>query len=85
MRVTSTGELAALVRTYRHRRGWTQAELADRAGVSRDWVNRLEGGAPRAEIGKVLDVLSALEVTLNSTDRIHPVDISAIIDAHRSG
>jgi len=45
----------------------TQAELADRLRVSRDWVVRLEKGSPRLETQKVLDALSVLGLTLEVT------------------
>jgi putative transcriptional regulator len=32
------------LRVYRAERGWTQAELADRAGVSRQTINVIEAG-----------------------------------------
>lgn len=43
----------------------TQAALAARAGVSRKWLIGLEQGArTRAELGKVFDVLRALELSI---------------------
>lgn len=63
-------------------RGWTQAELAQRSGVSRDLVNRLEGGSPRVELAKVLDVLSALEQVPFLQPRSTEVDLEAVVRAH---
>lgn len=41
---------------------FTQAELAERAGVSREWLIGLERGRrPRAELTKILEVLSVLD------------------------
>ena len=59
-------ELGAEVRAERHRRGLTQAELAARAGVSREWLSRLERGAPRLEADKVLGVLRVLDFSVLS-------------------
>lgn len=57
-------ELGAAVRLERHRRGLSQAELAATAGVSREWLVRLEGGAPRLEADKVLSILNALDIAV---------------------
>lgn len=53
------------MRTARRAQGLTQAALADRLRVSRDWVVRLEQGSPRLEAQKVLDALGALGLTLD--------------------
>ena len=47
---------------WRKLRGLTQAQLADRAGVSRDTVVRLEGGDGGVSIENLLRVLRALGV-----------------------
>ncbi|WP_248491895.1 helix-turn-helix transcriptional regulator [Tsukamurella sp. PLM1] len=54
--------VAAAVRDGRTAQGLAQAELARRAGVGRRFVVDLEAGHPRAELGKVLAVLSALGI-----------------------
>lgn len=64
MRVHTVRDLGALVRTARRAQGLTQAELANRLRVSRDWVIRLEKGSPRLETQKVLDALGVLGLTL---------------------
>jgi transcriptional regulator with XRE-family HTH domain len=46
----------------------TQAELARRAGVSREWLVRLERGHPRLEMQLVLDTLAAVGLTLTATE-----------------
>ncbi len=54
-------DLGAAVRHARDQAGLSQQELADRAGVHRQWVTRLETGAsPAAEMRKVFDVLAVL-------------------------
>ena len=51
----------------------TQTALAERVGVSRQWVAGIERGKPRAELGMVLRTLEILdlEVTIevNGRDR----------------
>lgn len=41
--------------------GLTQAQLADKVGVGREWVVRLEKGNPRLKVGMVLGALRALD------------------------
>ena len=68
MQVHTVRDLGALVRTARRAHGLTQAELADRLRVSRDWVIRLEKGSPRLETQKVLDALAVLGLRLDVAD-----------------
>ncbi|MDT0203722.1 helix-turn-helix domain-containing protein [Nocardioides sp. AE5] len=56
--------LGPAVRDRRRAAGLTQAELADRAGVSRAWVIRLERGLDNAEPARVLAVLRILGLDL---------------------
>jgi transcriptional regulator with XRE-family HTH domain len=82
MRISSVTEVSAAVRSLRNERGWTQAELASRAQVSRDLVNRLERGSSRVELAKVLDVFSALGQLPVLEPRGGSVDLDAIVRAH---
>ncbi|HEY7952414.1 MAG TPA: helix-turn-helix transcriptional regulator [Solirubrobacteraceae bacterium] len=50
------------VAVWRKLRGLTQAQLADRAGVSRDTLVRLEGGDGGVSVENLLRVLRALGV-----------------------
>jgi transcriptional regulator with XRE-family HTH domain len=50
------------VAAWRKLRGLTQAQLADRAGVSRDTLSRLEGGDGGVSIENLLRVLRGLGV-----------------------
>lgn len=64
-RISTPTDLGAAVREARTAAHLTQAELATRAGVSREWLIGLERGArPRAELTKILGVLSALDQPL---------------------
>jgi len=64
MAITGMRELGSAVRHERRTRGLSQAALAERTGVSREWLSRLENGAPRLEVDKVLSVLSALGIAV---------------------
>ncbi len=67
MKVRTMSDIGALVRSSRTARGMTQAELAKKLRVGRDWVVRLEKGHPRLEAQRVLDALSVLGVSLEAT------------------
>jgi HTH-type transcriptional regulator / antitoxin HipB len=87
-------DIGALIRDRRRKMKISQAELAQRVGVSRLWVNQVERGKPGASIGLVLGTLNAvggvlstpIEKSSTSTDLPEPVishDINAIVEAAR--
>jgi transcriptional regulator with XRE-family HTH domain len=55
-------ELAEHLVTWRKLRGMTQAQLADRANMSRDTLARLEGGEASISVENLLLVLRALGI-----------------------
>ena len=69
MNVRTVNELGAAIRRARKLRGWTQGDLAVRAGISRRTLVALEGGNPRGEIGIVLRVIAALDRELAVAER----------------
>jgi HTH-type transcriptional regulator / antitoxin HipB len=69
MRIGTAVDLGNQVRERRQTRGLTQVQLAKLAGVSRLWLVHVELGHPGAEFGKVLQLLSALDVTVDLVDR----------------
>lgn len=56
--------LGMLVRSGRIERKMTAQELANRAGISRDMLYRIEKGDPRCELGATLEVAAIVGVTL---------------------
>ena len=68
MVVRTARDLGAAVRDARLRRGWTQAELADRINVSRQWVISLERGKATAELGTALRAITALGLIADLVD-----------------
>lgn len=60
--IDTTTRLGEVVRSARHDHGWTQVELAERAGVGRRFVLDVEAGHPRAELGKTLTLLRTLGI-----------------------
>ncbi|WP_309075706.1 helix-turn-helix transcriptional regulator [Paenarthrobacter sp.] len=63
-------EAGPLVRELREEQGWTQAELARRANVSRTFVIDLESGKPTVETSKFMDVFQALGYELAIRDSV---------------
>lgn len=64
MRIRTAGDLAAVARGRRLDLGWTQAETAGRAGVSRKWLSDFETGKATVDLAAVLRLLDVLDVTL---------------------
>ncbi len=75
----TTVDLGAQLRELRRARGWTQAELAERAGVSRKFVIDLERGQRvRAELDRVLAVVRALDRQIALVEGARPSFDSAL-------
>lgn len=69
--IATPRQIGAAIREERQRKGLTQQQLADRAGVSRGFVNRLEKGSAAAVYPeKLFAVLSALglRMTLEASE-----------------
>jgi transcriptional regulator with XRE-family HTH domain len=60
--------LGELIRAARKERKWTAQEVADRAGISRGLVQRIEKGVPKCEIGAVFEVAAILGIKLFDAD-----------------
>lgn len=68
IRIGHWTKFGAAIRDARRSRSLSQAYLAERAGVSRSWLARLEAGHRGAEFEQILRVLSALDLTLSLRD-----------------
>ncbi len=89
MLVRTPRDVGAAIRERRRELGWDQQALANKIGVSRQWVIEIEKGKPRAEVGLVLRVLDALGVRLSlgggtaasgkTGDTVSEIDIDAIV------
>ncbi len=60
--------LARLIRAARKERQFTEIDLAERAGISRDLLRRIEKGDPRCSIGAVFEVATLVGVDLFNGD-----------------
>ncbi|HWA17793.1 MAG TPA: helix-turn-helix transcriptional regulator [Devosia sp.] len=67
--IHNAADLGTFIAERRKRRGLTQQDLADFAGVGRRFLSEIENGKPTAEIGKILRVLIALGSDLVLRDR----------------
>ena len=90
MQIRTPLELGLVIREKRRKRKLSQAELAGKVGVGRQWVVAIEQGKARAELGLVLRTLSALglQLTIDAGDRqrepagpLPLIDIDAVVDA----
>lgn len=61
--------LGRLIRINRLERKLSVAEVAERVGVSRHLIQRIESGDPRCAIGVAFEAASILGVTLFEEDR----------------
>jgi y4mF family transcriptional regulator len=67
--ITDTKSLGAVVKKVRKSQGLTQEQLAAACGLGRRFVVELEAGKATSHIGKVMQVLSALGLSLHMADR----------------
>ncbi|CAH0293092.1 hypothetical protein SRABI35_04095 [Stenotrophomonas lactitubi] len=89
-------DLGVAIRQRRKVLRWDQARLAERVGVSRQWVIEMEKGKPRAELQLVLRTLNVLglvmtvgtvtgEVSATASEMpLELPDIDTIVDSNRS-
>jgi HTH-type transcriptional regulator / antitoxin HipB len=93
MRIRTPVDLGAFIRDRRTKLGLDQKALAEKVGVSRQWIVEVEKGKPRAEIGLLLRTIAALDLRLSGDKeasettkhdrRIPTVDIDSIVAAAR--
>lgn len=62
--------LATLIREARIERRLTAQETADRAGISRGLLQRIEKGDMKCEIGAAFEVAAILQIKLFNADEI---------------
>ncbi len=68
MQIRNAIELGAAIRDRRRLLKLAQSQLAQRIGVTRQWIIDIEKGKPRAEIGLALRALDALGMGLTLVD-----------------
>ena len=60
--------LASLIKLGRKQKKWSETDLAERAGISRTTVQKIEKGDLRCEIGLVFEVASLVGVPFFAAD-----------------
>jgi HTH-type transcriptional regulator/antitoxin HipB len=68
MIIRTPAELGAAIKDRRRRLRLGQQQLAEKVGVSRQWLIEVERGKPGAEIGLIFRTLAALGITLRAGD-----------------
>jgi transcriptional regulator with XRE-family HTH domain len=68
--------LASAVKRLRSRRGWTQAQLAQRAGLTQGYIAKLEN--PRYNVGPAIDVVLRLAKAFG-------VGVAALVTSSKPG
>lgn len=74
LHIGHTFDIALAVRGRRRQLKLRQSEVAQAAGVGREWLVDLEHGKPTAEVGKVLRTFEALGIELDVLMRRAPPD-----------
>ncbi|MEU7137929.1 helix-turn-helix domain-containing protein [Nocardia sp. NPDC046473] len=64
-------QLGAALRKARVDAGLTQEQLGELAGVSRQLVSRVETGSPNGEIGRIIQIASALGLQVVTVPMSH--------------
>lgn len=67
MRILSATDLGLVIRERRRELALDQRTLAERSGVSRQWLVAVERGKPGAEVGLVLRVMGVLGLRLDAS------------------
>jgi HTH-type transcriptional regulator/antitoxin HipB len=72
-------QIGDIVQRARKQRAWTQAQLAERAGLRQETISVIETGKRPAKLGSILAVLAALDLEIR-IDRRSKSDARAIED-----
>ena len=95
IRVRTPVDLGGVIRDHRTKLGLDQKTLAQKAGISRQWMVEIEKGNPGASIGLILRTIRVLGVSLAADDEIPPklkqaslssdssIDIDSIVESAR--
>lgn len=85
-RIYSKGTLAALklfaslIKVARKKHGWSEAELAERAGTTRPTIRKIEQASPVSAIGLYFEVAYLLGIPLFSSDHEEMAGIQDKLD-----
>jgi transcriptional regulator with XRE-family HTH domain len=68
LNLRALASLGKEIRLARKERRWTLSELAERAGISRATLQKIEKGDPRCEVGLVFEVAILVGIPLLESD-----------------
>ena len=71
--------LGARLRRLRGERGWRLEDLAERTGLSRAYLSRLEGGERQPSLGALFDLARAYDVSFSSLFEPEPEAESLVV------
>ena len=80
MHATRAQQIAGLVRDARARRGWSQAELADKVGVHKQTIGNLERASHATQPELLERISKELDVDLSAAAQAGQVLIDVIVD-----
>lgn len=76
--------LASLIKAARKRKGWSEAELAERCDTTRGTVRKVEQGKPGTEIGLYFEIANLLGIPLLAEDSGELSEIQKRVDLQLS-
>ena len=62
--------LGKLIKLGRKKRRWSEFDLAERAGIARDTVHRIEKGDPTCSLGLVFEAASLVGIPLFDSNHV---------------
>lgn len=68
-KIQNTSDIGRAIRSRRRELGYTQAFLAEYAGVSTSFISELENGKPTVQLDKVMYIISLLGMDLGIARR----------------
>ena len=73
-------QIGTLIQRSRKKRGWSQTQLGERAGLRQETISLIETGNPASKLETILSVLATLdlEFRINKRSKGHARDIEAL-------
>ena len=69
--IRTTGQLGPVLRSLRKARGWSQAELGRRVGLSQERISAIESRPEKVNLDTLLTLAMALDAELSIGARVH--------------
>jgi HTH-type transcriptional regulator/antitoxin HipB len=67
--IRTTGQLGPVIKQLRKAKGWSQAELGKKIGLSQERISKIEGKPESCSINQLLTILMALNAELHIEQR----------------